>query len=266
MKEIIYSFVKSDNPIFNIQLCGVSYCDGSYVIKRSASKIHSFEYIISGRGTIVVKGQKYHPKEGDVYYLKAGEDHYYYSDPQEPWVKIWFNIRGGLVDSLISQYGISEISLFENCRIQSLFEEFNSNASSGMDMRTVESQNAVVLHRIIQEMSRCVNSGSNDYSEDALAMKEFIDSHCDMRITTGDLANIIYRSQSQAIRIFKKNFGITPYEYALRRKIQVASQLLKSTRMPIREIASYVGFSNEHYFSISFKAHTGTTPGKYRRN
>ena len=41
---------------------------------------------------------------------------------------------------------------------------------------------------------------------------------------------------------------------------------LKNTRMPIREIAGYVGFANEHYFSSSFKLHTGMTPGEYRKN
>ena len=266
MKEIIKSFAKSDNPVFSIQLCGISYCDGSYVIRRPCSIINCFEYIISGCGTIVVKGQKYYPKEGDVYFLKAGEDHYYYSDSEKPWTKIWFNVKGGLVDSLMNQYGIADICLFENCRVHSLFEEFVSNASSNMDLRTVENQNSIVLHRVIQDMAQCVHTYTSSYSEDALMMKEFIDANFNRHVTTKDLASVIYRSQSQTIRIFKKNFGVAPYEYALRRKMQVASQLLKNTRMPIREIAGYVGFANEHYFSSSFKLHTGMTPGKYRKN
>jgi len=265
MKEEIVSFPKSDNTLFAIQLCGTSYCDGSYRINRLKSSIHCFEYIVSGTGTILTDGGKLHPKEGDVYFLKAGEDHIYYSDANDPWVKIWFNIKGTLVESLVRQYEIFDIRLFENCRIKSLFDEFINNADSKMDFRLVEKQNAIVLHQIIQEMSAAVHKADSKYTEDALMIKEYIDLNYSRTIKIQELSELIYRSPSQTIRIFKKNFGIAPYEYTLKRKIQVARQLLKSTNLPIGEIASELGFTNDHYFSSCFKAQTGITPSQYRK-
>lgn len=265
MREIIKSPPKTDNPLFGIQLCGTSFCDGSYYINRPQSKIHCFEYIIRGCGTVVSNGQKLHPREGDVYFLKAGDDHLYYSDAKDPWTKIWFNIKGSLIDSLIEQYGIADIRLFRNCRVLGLFEDFVKNVGGGMDIRSVENQNAVIVHQIIQCMAECARPADNRYSDDAMILRDFIDLNYNRHVRTEELSELIFRSQSQTIRIFKKNFGIAPYEYALKRRMQVACQLLKNTRMPIREIASSLGFSNEHYFSSCFKAQTGITPGKYRK-
>ena len=185
---------------------------------------------------------KLHPKEGDVYFLRAGDDHYYYSDAADPWIKIWFNVRGSLIDSLTEQYGVSDIRLFNNCRALSLFEEFVSNVSSSIDRKSVENQNAVIIHKIIQCMAECIYKNDNRYSEDAVTLRDFIDSNYHRHVKIEELGALIYRSPSQA-----------------------ACQLLKDTRMPIREIAGSLGFSNEHYFSSCFKSQMGLTPGKYRK-
>lgn len=265
MREVLKSFPKTDNKLFAIDLCGISYCDGSYKIKRENSKCHCFEYIISGTGTVVTDKGNIHPEQGDVYFLRAGEDHFYYSDSESPWTKIWFNIRGELIDKLVDMYGIGDVHLFKNCRVFSLFDEFNKNANSVMDYRDIENQNAIILHQIIQAMADCIDVEERKYSEDAIVIKEYIDSNYSKPIKIEELSGLIYRSQSQTIRIFKKNYGMTPYEYALKRKMYVAKQLLKSTRMPIREISAELGFANEHYFSSCFKQHVGMTPGKYRK-
>lgn len=265
MKEIIRSFPKSDNPLFSIQLCGTSYCDGSYLINRPQSNIHCFEYIIKGSGTVLSDGEELHPIEGDVYFLRAGDDHYYYSNAHNPWTKIWFNISGSLIDCLIEQYKIADTRLFKNCRILGLFEEFIKNAEDHKDIRSVEDKNVIIVHRIIQSMAACIYTGESKYSDDALALRDFIDANYHRHVKLDELSELIYRSQSQTIRIFKKNFGVAPYEYALRRKMQTACQMLKNTRIPIREIAGLLGFSNEHYFSSCFKSHIGITPGKYRK-
>lgn len=265
MREILKTFPSSEGEILSINLCGMSYCDGTYRITRKNSSIHCFEYIISGKGTIVTKNGRFHPEAGDVYYLKKGEDHLYYSDDKNPWQKIWFNISGPIVDRLIELYKIDGHYLFKNCRVFRLFDEFNKNVDSPMDRQSILDSNAVILHQIIQEMAACITKAKNEFSDDALRLKEYIDTNYKNPIRVEDLAAIIYRSQSQTIRIFKKYFDMTPYEYALKRKMQVAEQLLKGTRLSVREIATELGFTNEHYFSTAFKHHMGMTPGKCRK-
>ncbi len=265
MREILKSFPKSEGEMLSINLCGMSYCDGSYKIHRKNSEIHCFEYIISGTGTIVTDKGKLHPQAGDVYFLKQGEEHLYYSDAKNPWTKIWFNISGPIVDNLIELYNISDQRLFKNCKVFRLFDEFNKNVDSPMDRKSILDSNTLILHEIIQEMSNCISKSKDDFSEDAQKLKEYIDANYGKTIRIEDLAALIFRSQSQTIRIFKKYYDMTPYEYALKRKMQVAEHLLKGTRLSIREISNELGFNNEHYFSSCFKHHMGMTPGQYRK-
>lgn len=89
IKEDIIGFATPDIGLpFFIQMAGISYCDGSYLICRPQSEIICFEYIIQGCGTVQTEGKIFHPIKGDIYMLHAGHDHYYYSDADDPWIKI----------------------------------------------------------------------------------------------------------------------------------------------------------------------------------
>lgn len=266
MREITKSLPESNNSIFSIELCGTSYCDTGYKIRRTKPEIHRFAYIISGKGTVVTKNGRKKAEACDVYYLPRGEEHYYYADSKEPWTQIWFNVKGELVDTLIGVYKISGQRVFKNCRVFYLFDEFIKNVNSVMELAGTERENAVIMHKIIAEMAHCAELETQSVPDDASVLREYIDGNYSKTIKNSDLARIIGRSESQTIRIFKKAFNKTPYDYALERKMHVAKQMLKSTSMSIRDISTALGFTNEHYFSSCFKQHSGITPLKYRKS
>lgn len=84
MREDIVSFPPNNSLPFHVSMCGISYCDGTYRIARPNSTINNIEYVISGTGTVVVNGKTFYPCAGDVFFLKAGENHLYYSDSEQP--------------------------------------------------------------------------------------------------------------------------------------------------------------------------------------
>lgn len=66
-------------------------------------------------------------------------------------------------------------------------------------------------------------------------------------------------------RIFKSNTGKTIMEYYISLKIERAKQLLRETELNVKEIASYLAFSEANYFTKTFKHFTGITPSSYRK-
>ena len=66
-------------------------------------------------------------------------------------------------------------------------------------------------------------------------------------------------------RIFHKEMGISPWEYLNRYRIQIASSLLSSTSLSIRDIAAMSGFQDPAYFSRVFRKIKGMTAGEYRK-
>ena len=106
MKEDLRYFPGWGEP-FILELAGMSWCDGSYRIRRTCSPVWVLEQVLEGTGTVEVNGVRHTASAGDVYLLLLGAAHYYYSDPRDPWVKIFMNVRGALPGALISTYGLT---------------------------------------------------------------------------------------------------------------------------------------------------------------
>ena len=63
---------------------------------------------------------------------------------------------------------------------------------------------------------------------------------------------------------FARAFGVTPHRYVMERRIERAKQLLRSTDLPVVEIASQTGFASQSHLATVFKRAVGVTPGGYR--
>lgn len=79
-----------------------------------------------------------------------------------------------------------------------------------------------------------------------------------------DLVRTANMSKGNLIRIFKNATNQTPIEYLIEIRIQHAMGLLRTTNLPITEIAYQVGFSDGNYFSRHFRNKTNSTPKEYR--
>ena len=103
MKEdIVHFYVPQIKVPFYMEMAGISYCDGTYRMKRQDSAETVLEYIVEGRGYLNVDGENYAATKGDVYILRKKTTHTYWSDAKSPWVKIFFDIRGSLAEKDMS--------------------------------------------------------------------------------------------------------------------------------------------------------------------
>ena len=64
--------------------------------------------------------------------------------------------------------------------------------------------------------------------------------------------------------IFKAEYGMSMQQYHDAHRMQVAAYLLRSTLLPIGEIANRLGFEDRLYFSRRFHAFSGVSPKEYR--
>lgn len=265
MREIIKQFPAGDGSLpFEVCMTGVSYCDGSYRIVRPHSGVCCCEYIVEGTGMVSCDGQWFSASAGEVYMLPIGHDHLYYSDDRQPWVKLWFNVRGEMAEQLPGIYGIGQVRVADGSGALPLFTEFIRQAHDpSVPFRCLMDRLALLFAQLVQLVAKNVR-GKAPVQPDAARMKEFMDRNLERPVRMQEVADSICRSKSQAIRIFKEAFGVTPYEYLLARKMEQARQLLRDTNYMVKEIAWRLGFSDEHYFSSLFHKRTGKTPGQYR--
>jgi AraC family transcriptional regulator of arabinose operon len=65
--------------------------------------------------------------------------------------------------------------------------------------------------------------------------------------------------------LFRKSWGVSPYQYLLQFRIQKSKDFLLSDRgRTVKEIASAVGFHNDSHFVTTFRKSMGMTPVQFR--
>jgi AraC-like DNA-binding protein len=71
-------------------------------------------------------------------------------------------------------------------------------------------------------------------------------------------------SKFHLLRLFAETFGAMPLEYAQRRRVERAKDLLRHSRRPIGRIAETLGYESQSAFARTFRRHTRTTPRAFR--
>ena len=64
---------------------------------------------------------------------------------------------------------------------------------------------------------------------------------------------------------FRDAYGMSMKQHLLNTRIEQAEQFLIYSPISLKQIAEECGFENDRYFNTSFKRHTGSTPGEYRK-
>jgi AraC family transcriptional regulator len=85
------------------------------------------------------------------------------------------------------------------------------------------------------------------------------------RIPIRELAGLLYLSASHFCRAFKCTFGVSPRDYVLRRRIEIAQGLMLTTSEPLSSIAVRCGMCDQPHFTRSFRRLVGETPYAWRR-
>lgn len=83
------------------------------------------------------------------------------------------------------------------------------------------------------------------------------------QLSAESCADNLGESRVVLTRLFQKYGGITPSEYILRKRINIALGCLRNTSGNVAFCASEAGFSSVGTFIRVFKRLLGTTPGKY---
>lgn len=85
-------------------------------------------------------------------------------------------------------------------------------------------------------------------------------------ITIDDLADLLGCSKFYFLREFKKRVGITPYQYLMTKRLELARQLLTLPGANIAAVSLELGFNDQSHFTRTFKKEFGLTPGQFQKN
>ena len=96
------------------------------------------------------------------------------------------------------------------------------------------------------------------------AIRSRMAEHPEEDFETHRLAREAGYTEAQFIRLFHRYFGDTPKQCLLTLRMDKAKLLLRSTDLPVSEVAFHVGYTDPLYFSRLFHRRTGYTPRVWR--
>lgn len=97
-------------------------------------------------------------------------------------------------------------------------------------------------------------------------IRKYLDNNYRSAVSLDKIAEDLKLNKYYLSHVFKDEFGVSPIQYSMKRRIGEAQNLLMESSMPIGEIADELGFSSVCHLNSMFSQYVGMPPGKYRHS
>jgi AraC-like DNA-binding protein len=94
---------------------------------------------------------------------------------------------------------------------------------------------------------------------------EFIEANVGRTIKIEEIAAAVRLSAGYFSRAFRVDFGLSPYAYVIRRKVQRTQELMLVADKPLAAVAAACGFADQAHFTRLFRRIVGVTPARWQR-
>lgn len=125
-----------------------------------------------------------------------------------------------------------------------------------------------LLIRLLQTQARAllIEQSANLQSRHRFAyVLQYIREHLTENLTIQQLAGLACMSKPHFFRLFKRELGMSPLDFILHERIQMAKRLLTDPSVSVSEAAYQSGFNNLTHFTLQFKKTEGVPPSQYKR-
>lgn len=234
---------------------------------------HEIVLITGGQGKLELKNSVCNLEKGTLLYLYPGVEHSMYSCNDNPMSFYGIHFSYVTMKYFNSQWDCEErcevlplkihsaVSTYE--RTEELFKKLNkywNEKSLGFEM-ICRSTLMEILYTVMQHTE--VNFSSRRKIETLLA---YINKNFHEKLTIQTLAKVMNQSPDYLAAQFKSITGFTIVQYINKCRIDQAKIMLLNDEMRIKDVAAEVGFSDEFYFSKTFKKYEGISPVHFIKN
>lgn len=271
--QILWKKYVKENFEMNVDECGIEQGIPGLGYNYEVLKNAVIHYVTKGYGTFKFNGKVFNLKQGDIFILLKGMQVEYVASIDDPWEYYWIGFSGSNANEYLNRTSITN-SCVANCEENSKIPQIilnmceiskTYNPSKSDDILLLKELYSL-LYALIEEFPKPFEYKDKElhtYIQDAL---NFINSNYMHSITVQEIADYVNLSRSYLYKMFIKNLGISPQRYLINLRMYKATLLLKSTKLPIGEVASSVGYSNSLLFSKTFSKHFSMSPLNYRNN
>ena len=196
---------------------------------------------------------------------------HYYADHSTPWEYMWIEFDGMKAREYLMEAGLTRSSLIyhpssEEGRTE-MFRHLRYLVDHpGLLPAEVMGYTYLFFGALIRSSRNARKLPKNNIQDFYVqSTVDFIESFYMNEISVEDMAANLGLNRSYFSKIFKKATQKSPQDFLIQYRINKACELLRSTSMPIVQIAHLVGYNNQFHFTRAFKNLMNLPPQEWRK-
>ena len=249
--------------------------------KKHSHAFYQFIYVISGEGEIVIDEHKHTAVASSVFIIRPNTEHSISFSKNSDMTTFEVKFKANSywdreIESMPNKIAVNAnsyqiVSMLEKIFYESVWKLWSYESVITSSFLLV----LVHLERHLRNESAMEGKNPNLFDDIAVgheakmldAIAEYINNNCNnSKITLAELSELAKCSETYLCRVFKKIYGMPPFQYINFLRLQKAKELLIHSSLNITEISESLGFQSIHYFSRYFTKKEGVSPIKYRQN
>ena len=228
-------------------------------------------FIVGGKGQFLIDDQLYPVDINTLVMINPNVTHTEVSLNAQPLEYIVLGIDGiELATSNTSNGQFSILNHYESMEISSclrnILREMEQKNPGYEDV--CQAYMEILIIRLMRTTALAVPAEPQTVSTNrqCAAVRRYIDLHFKEPLTLEQLAEEGHMNKFYLSHAFKKEYGLSPINYMISKRIDESKYLLAETDLSMSQIAQLLGFSSLSYFSQVFHRTQSISPKEYRQS
>ena len=228
-------------------------------------------YIVGGKGQFLIQDQLYPVNVNNLVIINPNVIHTEVSLNAQPLEYIVLGIEGVELKtsgdangqfSILDQFESVEIS---GC-LRNILRETELKSTGYEDV--CQAYMEILIIRLMRNITLAIPAEPQAVSANrqCAAVRRYIDLHFKEPLTLELLAEEGHMNKYYLSHAFKREYGVSPINYMISRRIEESKYLLAETDLSLSQIAQLLGFSSLSYFSQVFRKTQNLSPMEYRQS
>lgn len=228
-------------------------------------------YIVGGKGQFLIEDRQYPVDVSNLVIINPNVLHTEMSLNAQPLEYIVLGIEGvELVAGDASNGKYNILDYFESAEVSSclrnILREMEQKSNGYEDV--CQAYLEILLIRLMRSIDFASTTNSHPIAgnRQCAAVKRYIDMNFKETLTLEHLASEAHMNKFYLSHTFKKEYGISPINYMISKRIEESKYLLAETDLSLSQIAQLLGFSSLSYFSQVFHRTQSISPKEFRQS
>lgn len=239
-----------------------------YRERKEGIEEYIFIFCMEGSGTIIVKDKKYTLRENQAFCIPCFQGHSYYAHDEDPWSILWVHFKGEdtryfpLTKCQVRSFSSQDTADRMHFLFVSLFQALDDHYTLGNFIYLSQTLSLILAEAYDREQGQSVLE-QNKHVTDVV---RYMYRHLEENLTLEQIGEEFSLSKSYLNAIFQKHTQHSPMDFFIHLKMKRSCRLLRTTDLPVYEVAQKMGYADPYYFSRIFKKIVGISPRQYRKS